>query len=105
MNGGKTTIQNGVIINILAHRYIHSLPRNQEEIINDYLREWKKQNYNKCAIDFSDVIEFPFEVDLAELELEEEIKIRKFNRAKVKQETKERVDEYYQELGEEYEIK
>lgn len=103
MNGGKTTIQNGVIINILAHRYIHSLPREQEEIINDYLREWKKQNYSKCEISFVNEIETDFEIDLAELEVEEEIK--KFNRAKIKQETKERIDEYYQELDEEYQIK
>lgn len=102
---GKTTEENGIIINELAHRYLHSLPRNQEEIINDYIRAWKKQNYEKCEVVIVDEMELPFEIDLGELEVEEEIKVKKFNRAKVKRETKQRIDEYYQDLGEEYEDK
>ena len=40
-DGGQTTLENGAVISELAHRYIHSLPRNQEEIINDHIRKWK----------------------------------------------------------------
>ena len=40
-DGGETTIENGVVINELAHRYLHSLPRDEEEIINNMLREYK----------------------------------------------------------------
>ena len=36
--GGKTTLANGAILSVLAHRYIHSLPRPQEEVINNLLR-------------------------------------------------------------------
>lgn len=39
--GGTTTIENGAIVNELEHRYLHNLPRNQEEIINNHIRQWK----------------------------------------------------------------
>lgn len=39
--GGTTTIDNGAVVNELEHRYLHSLPRNQEEIINNHIRQWK----------------------------------------------------------------
>ena len=48
--GGQTTVDNGAVINSLAHTYLHSLPRADEEIINDMLREYKK-----CRVVFDDV--------------------------------------------------
>lgn len=39
--GGGTTIENGAIVSEIEHRYLHSLPRNQEEIINNHIRQWK----------------------------------------------------------------
>ena len=39
--GGPTTIANGANIEEIVHQYIHSLPREQEEIINNMLREFK----------------------------------------------------------------
>lgn len=41
-DGGKATVENGAIVNSLAHQYMHSLPRDQEEIINNMLRDYKK---------------------------------------------------------------
>lgn len=97
--GGDTSVENGAIINELAHRYIHSLPRNQEEIINDYIRAWKKQRYGKCEIELTDDIpETEFEVDISEIEIKKELIVKRFNRAKVKRETRKFIDEYYQGL-------
>lgn len=39
--GGDTSIRNGAEISTLAHQYMHSLPRHQEEIINNMLRQYK----------------------------------------------------------------
>lgn len=39
--GGKATVENGANVEKVAHQYLHSLPRNQEEIINNMLREFK----------------------------------------------------------------
>lgn len=98
--GGDTSVENGAIINELAHRYIHSLPRNQEEIINDYIRAWKKQNYGKCTVDIAEELpESGFEVDLAEIDVKEkDLIIKPFSRAKAKRETQKAIDEYYQGL-------
>jgi len=39
--GGETSVENGALVNELEHRYIHALPRQQEEIINNHIRKWK----------------------------------------------------------------
>jgi hypothetical protein len=39
--GGATTLENGAVVNELEHRYMHDLPRNHEEIINNHIRKWK----------------------------------------------------------------
>ena len=39
--GGKTNVENGAIVNEMAHRYMHSLPREDEEVINDMIRHYK----------------------------------------------------------------
>ena len=49
---GQTTIENGAVINSLAHTYMHSLPRADEEVINDMLRDYKK-----CKVEFVDELQ------------------------------------------------
>lgn len=39
--GGKATVENGANVEEVAHQYLHSLPREQEEVINDMLRDFK----------------------------------------------------------------
>lgn len=39
--GGATTIENGAVVTEGEHRFIHSLSRVQEEIINNHIRQWK----------------------------------------------------------------
>lgn len=107
--GGRATIQNGAIINELAHRYLHSLPRSQEEIINDYIREWKRLNYDKCQIELVEDIEKPYDVEMAEMEVDQEIHFKKLTkkekkreqRAKKKQQKKEQ--KRWQKLKREWE--
>lgn len=54
---GQTTIENGAVVNSLAHTYLHSLPRADEEKINDMLREYKK-----CKVEFVDDLDTEIEV-------------------------------------------
>ena len=79
---GEATPENGANINELAHRYLHSLPREQEEVINDMLREYKK-----AKVVFVDGIDLPFEVNAIIIEPNELCK-RPYNRAKKKKEIK-----------------
>lgn len=43
--GGRTSEENGANVEEIAHQYLHSLPREQEEIINNMLREFKMNCY------------------------------------------------------------
>ncbi len=81
--GGRATVENGAIINALAHQYIHSLPRSQEEVINDYLREYKRSiDHNEIPVIITDDIEAPIEVECAEISFENNrLQVKKLSRA------------------------
>ena len=93
--GGATSERNGAVISALAHQYLHSLPREHEEKINGMLRDFKK-----CEVIWDAVIEeIDFEIKAAEISFSEELALPKkkskgeFNRAKVKQETRRKIEE------------
>lgn len=84
-NGGKATVKNGAEINLLAHSYIHSLDRGEEEIINNMLREYKDSI--ECSVEFVDDIDFPYTI-ASTIFIPDELnkKKEKYNRAKEKRE-------------------
>jgi len=90
--GGATTVENSAEVCSLAHMYMHSLPRGQEEIINNILREYKRQ-IDECEVVVDDV-DVPFTVIPVEFYVDER---GKYNRAKKKQEDKRLIDKYYEE--------
>lgn len=67
--GGKTTMKNGAVVSSLAHMYMHSLPRNQEEIINNGLREYKKSI--ECGVEYVDDLDIDFEINAMEFRIQE----------------------------------
>ena len=89
--GGKTNAENGAIVNALAHMYIHSLPREQEEFINNELRQYKER-FEECEVVLVDELEVPYEVKLIEFSVEE--KKKEYNRAKEKAEVRKMSEEY-----------
>ena len=98
--GGPTTEENGAVINELAHRYSHSLPRNQEEVINNMLRDYKyrtrrdQTQYDYTPIMLVDDIDMDFVIKTAEISFSDERKPKeKFNRAKTKREFEKRIRE------------
>lgn len=96
--GGKTDVKNCSLINELAHRYLHSLPRQDEEVINNSIREYK-DNARECKIELVDTLDIGIEVKCAEISFSDEIKPpkEKFDRAKVKQETRNKIREWEDE--------
>ena len=107
--GGETTIENGAILSELAHIYIHSLPREQEEIINNMLREYKQKISIRGGIlipaDNDLEIQQPFQIELgidreaddcliipAYDNTREDIE-KRFNRAKIKRDTLKQIEE------------
>lgn len=106
--GGATTLDNGAVVNELAHRYLHSLPRREEERANNMIRDWKRDKdhgFEECEVQLvpEEEIEQPFELDVvtAEIDLNSgQIKVKKkakkkYNRAKHKRKTKKIIKRYY----------
>lgn len=105
--GGETSVENGAVINELAHRYIHSLPREQEEIINNMLRDYKDSfeirgglilptETGFQALDSFIIPSLCNEEDMISIALEDitpDIQKKRFNRAKEKSETRKLADE------------
>lgn len=97
--GGKTTLENGAVVSELAHAYMHSLPRQHEEIINNMLREYKLniaifygtgeiEKNQEVKIDMSDYIEIEvFDYDAKEKRIPK-------TRAKLKAEMEDTRQEY-----------
>ena len=74
--GGDTSVENGANVAEVAHQYLHSLPRDQEEIINNMLRQWKDDfdigvvEITTAGIKQAQVIEFPDTEEYIEIPLE-----------------------------------
>lgn len=111
--GGKTDIKNGAIVNELAHRYLHSLPRSKEEIINNMLREYKlniaTMGVTDKGLESRDAVQIEFDLSEGFITIpvydnteKDMIKRQKFNRAKAKKQFQDEIDEYY-EHPEDYE--
>lgn len=94
--GGKTNLENGSVINGLAHAYIHSLPRDQEEIVNNMIRQYKMgiAIIADGEITQTQAIDLNFDFDLEDcITIPLEDSNKKYNRAKVKRETQKLIDE------------
>lgn len=97
-DGGPATVENGAEVSALGQMYIHSLPRHQEEIVNNMLRDYKYQidsgRYEKIGIEFVDELKLGYVVNTAEIIPERDLKRKqKFSRSKVKEETRRLVEE------------
>lgn len=92
---GKSEVENGALVNGLAHIYMHSLPREQEEVINDMLRDYKKGIKVNIArvttekIAPVQVVELPeideedcIEIKVEQLTLEDYIKYQEYKNAR-----------------------
>lgn len=117
--GGKTNLENGAVVNELAHRYLHSLKRHEEEKANDMMRDWKRdvdngfepftaedvKKFEECEVELADEedIELPFELDTMTIQVDKKgIKVtgkkkKKYNRAKQKRKTRRLIKRYYNE--------
>lgn len=100
--GGKATDENGAVVNELAHRYLHSLPRDEEELINNMLRKYKLdyQLQGSILVPTTAGIE-KTDIDI-ELELQDTISVpvvddkpkkSKYNRTHTKRQTRQLIEE------------
>ena len=91
--GGATCVENGAVLCRGCHDYLElTTPENREKL-NDLLKRYKK-----IRVEQTDEIETDFEIDLIEIEpTERDLTVKKYgryNRAKVKRETRKAKEEY-----------
>lgn len=101
--GGKANAENGALIRGYNHRWLHSLPEHDKQLINEALQEYKisvlKARANGIEIgaddlvDIKDLLSVIHMTTLAVSEQEKKKKKPKFNRAKHKRETHQLIDE------------
>jgi hypothetical protein len=97
--GGATTMENGAVVSEIAHRYLHNgLNRDQEEIANNMLREFKgdnktkkRENYQEVKLELTDDLVFPIEIKTAEISFSRETGVQ-FN--VLEEMTEEEIAEY-----------
>lgn len=85
--GGETTVENGAVVGSLPHMYMHSLPREQEEIINDMLREFKE-----CKVVYED-FDPPVKIKIREFSIDKRGRLERRDKnemAKLKKEYEDR---------------
>ena len=108
---GPATVENGAVVEATAHAYLHSLPRHQEEIINNMLRLYKINfiemntqgvvQHDTIEFDMSNYVTIPVYNDNDRYNrkkaINERKKIERLSRAQVKRETRRKIEEYYEE--------
>lgn len=108
--GGKATTENGANLYLENHQFLHSLPRGEEERINNAIRRWKanflalkglSEITDSASVDFPDltkdedcvIIELEQNTEEQEKMLKKIKKQQKFSRAQVKRQTQKLIDE------------
>lgn len=96
--GGKATIENGAILRNINHIWLHRLPKEQQDKINELFQEYKKLFMEELSVEYVDDLKSEIGLNIAELEVTDKgIKVKpkgKYNRAEVKRETREAQEEY-----------
>ena len=75
----------------INHQWFNRLSKEKQAILNRLFQEYKRQHYGECRIEFVDTL--PFSVDIKTIEFRPKERKEKYNRAKVKREFQERLDE------------
>jgi len=98
-NGGQATVENGALLSLENHSWFNKQSEERQKAMNKAFQEYKAtanvailqganiKEAKEIAIDMTDCIHIPLENDNA-----------KYNRARVKRETQEQIEEYYQSL-------
>lgn len=118
--GGKATVENGANLALENHEFLHSLPREEEEKINNEIRRWKANFIlmnngkveNSASLEFPDLtndknciiikLEETTKAQYEELQRQKQQRKQQFNRSKIKRETQQMIDDEL--YGEEYEL-
>ena len=95
--GGKATVKNGALLSEDNHRWFNKQSKEAQDKMNEGFQELKKKidNARECKIELVDELVIDFSVKVAEISFSDEIRPQKekFDRAKVKRETRKIIEE------------
>ena len=99
--GGATSERNGAIVSALGQGYLHSLPKEHEEIVNGMLKDYKagidSGRYERIDVELVEELDTGISINFAELSADDDKIVierpKKYNRAKVKEETRRYLEE------------
>lgn len=99
--GGATSERNGAVVSALGQGYLHSLPKEHEEIVNGMLRDYKagidSGIYERVDVELVEDLDTGLEINFAELSVEDDGIVierpKKYNRAKEKREMRRIIEE------------
>ena len=99
--GGATSERNGAVVSALGQGYLHSLPKEHEEIVNGMLRDYKAGidagRYERVDVEISDDFNSGIEINMAELSADDEKIVierpKKYNRAAMKREMRKIIED------------
>ena len=99
--GGKATVENGALLSEGNHRWFNQQSKENQAKMNDAFQELKRKidEARECKIELVDTLDIGVDIKFAEISFSDEIKPQKekFNRAKVKQETRNKIREWEDE--------
>ena len=91
--GGKSTVENGALLTEEHHIWLHKQPPEVKSKLNMAFQELKRRKDQELGIEYVDINEIPFELNVCDLEIDSKGKLRVYNRAKVKEQMRKLVIE------------
>lgn len=98
VKGGQSTVENGALIKGYNHRWLHSLPEDEKQKVNQLLMQFKAeimQGMEGISVDRMPQETNP-DSEYSLIDTSKSSKKKRFNRAKEKKDFKRRIDYYYQ---------
>lgn len=102
--GGRATVENGALLTAEHHAWFHRQPESVQQELNAAFQTLKEQIDNRQEIKITMVedeeLNIPFDFNVAEIAIEENGKLKVYNRAKMKRQIQKMVQAYEESLEE-----
>lgn len=103
--GGEATVENGALLTVEHHVWFHQQSPETQKILNDAFQEYKRQRDNSKKVPIvlvdEDELDFPFELNIMEISIDKEDRIKAYNRSKKKRNDRREIEEYEEEFYDE----
>lgn len=83
---GATSVENGSLLRERNHIWLHQQPVEVQNKLNNAFQELKRRKDNELPVEEIDIDQIPFELQIADIMIDNKGKIKVYNRAKVKEE-------------------